>query len=714
MKEARDAGARQGRGRNGSWFPWTRGCGCAPVEWMRPARGPMGNADREFSPLRSGAWVAVAVLSGLFLVYATARFSLGAPMGLWLKYTYLTAPLVMACLYAALSRSEGFLRTAGAVPALILSVCLIVLVGVWQAGVSDFHMIGGLLPYSDARDYYADALRLLHGQRFSTFSSRRPLFPAFLAGILRATDLDLRTALILLTGMTALAISFAVREVRRSLGLAAATVMLLCLFLFYRRYIGSTLTEHLGLAFGCLAFTLIWRGAVARRRDLVLFGLFLLSLGLNARAGAFLVLPAILLWVGCAFWEPRRVVVWTLAGGVAAIVLGFALNSALLSAVGVPGAAYSNFSYTFYGLVSGGNWSQVFQQHPELATLAPLEQADRVYALAWDRIRTDPLSLPVGCLRAWYAFFLGRSGAWFSHILYLSPDWADLREMLLAEGVAALNFRRDAWILLDVAAREVWIIALNGLMIVGLVVLWRNRRRSLALLTIAAWAGILLSVPFAPPWDADNMRAYAATLPFVVALPIAGLTYGRTGKLVWEQGERQNRAPRSTGLLTFCAILLGLQILGPLSVKAGWAGRSTEEPAASCTVNCEAPGRVVRLYIDPRATVHLVNSAEDGRAIVAGNTLSLRDLRARIHMKDYPDTWHMWRTISRMPAGTALTLAFDPRRGNAVYVQSHSGTVPRSPGVVALCGESVRQGWIDWFRADTVAACGTQSKEPSR
>jgi len=646
--------------------------------------------------------------------YGIIHFGLAASVGLQLKYSYLAPPLFIAGLCAVLSRFRGAYSGLIVLVLGMLTASIILLVGVWQAGVSDGFMIGGLLPFSDAGGYYTDALRLLHGQRFSVFSSRRPLFPAFLAALLSLIDVDLRGALIALTALTVIAICVAAREVQRTVGAGAGMLMLLCLFMFYRRYIGSTLTEHIGLAFGCLAFTLIWRGAVARRRNLVLFGLFLLSLGLNARAGAFLVLPAILLWVGCTFWEPRRVVVWTLAGGVAAIVLGFALNSTLLSAVGIPGAAFSNFAYVLHGLVSGGNWSQVFQQHPELTTLAPLEQADRVYALAWDRIRTDPLSLPVGCLRAWYAFFLGRSGAWFSHILYLSPDWADLREMLLAEGVAALNFRRDVWILLDVAAREVWIIALNGLMIVGLVVLWRNPRRSLALLTIAAWAGILLSVPFAPPWDADNMRAYAATLPFVVALPMMGLMYGRTGKLVWEQEERQNRAPRSTGLLTFCAILLGLQILGPLSVKAGWGGRSTGEPAASCTMNCEAPGRVVHLYLDPRATVHLVNSADDGRAIVAGNTLSLRDLRGRIHMKDYPDTWHMWRTISRMPAGTALTLAFDPRRGNAVYVQSHSGTVPRSPGVVALCGESVRQGWIDWFRADTVAACGTRSKESSK
>ena len=88
----------------------------------------------------------------------------------------------------------------------------------------------------------------------------------------------------------------------RTLGVGSGIFMLLCLFMFYRRYIGTTLTEHLGITFGCLAFCLIWRGAVAARLGPVLVGLFFLSLGLNARAGAFLILPAIACW---AAWDLR-------------------------------------------------------------------------------------------------------------------------------------------------------------------------------------------------------------------------------------------------------------------------------------------------------------------------------------------------------------------------------------------------------------------------
>jgi hypothetical protein len=666
---------------------------------------PLGDESRSSVILRTTACLAGASIACLSLTYATVSLGLAASVGLWLKYSYLTAPVMIAGVYCAISHYCDSRSAPGIVTIFMLCASFIVLVGVWEAGVSDWHMIGGLLPYSDAQGYYSDALRLLHGQSFSVFSSRRPLFPAFLAAILNLTDLNLRATLIVLTAMSVFAICCAVREVERGLGVAAGALMLLCLFMFYRRYIGSTLTEHLGLTFGCLAFALIWRGCAASRVRPILFGLFLLSLALNARAGAFLILPAIVLWAAWGFRGPKGSAWRTLAGGMAAVVLGFAVNGLILHAVGVPGAAYSNFSYTLYGLVFGGNWTLALQQHPELATLPSLEQAGRVYALAWEQIRMHPLALLAGSVRAWTAFFLGRSGAWFSFILYLSPEWADLREMLLADGVKALNFRRDLWVLLDVSAREMWIIGLHGLLAAGLVVLWRNHRRPLPRLIIAAWAGILLSVPFVPPWDADNMRAYAATIPFVIALPMMGLSYRREGKTQWFAEEQRRASPRVTDLYVFSALLIALQILGPLAGIGGATARLANGQeklfAVKCAHNCQA--RLVS--IDPRTSIHLVDSMVGLAADRPGNYVNVRDLRERKHIKDYPDVWHIWHAISRLPPGTTLAMAYDVRSGDTVYVQSSSTVLPPSQGLVVLCGEVIRDNWIEWFKPDSMGAC---------
>ena len=142
-----------------------------------------------------------------------------------------------------------------------------------------------------------------------------------------------------------------------------------------------------------------------------------------------------------------------LGGSVAAILLGFAVNGLFLKWVALPGADNSNFSYSLTP-VFGGDWGLALRHHPELVRLAPLDQANQVYALAWEQIRTHPVSLVRGWLKAWKAFFIERSGTWFSFILYQSPLWTDVRETLLAEGLAGLKMHRDVWILLDVVVQN--------------------------------------------------------------------------------------------------------------------------------------------------------------------------------------------------------------------------------------------------------------------
>lgn len=649
----------------------------------------------------------------LALTYAVVGLGFASSIGPWVKFGYLFPPLVLAAGCWAIARFGESRGAHAMMVVFVLCMAVIVLAGNWQAGVSDGFILGGLLPYSDAQGYYNDALRLLSGRKFSVFSSRRPLFPAFLAGLLAVTDLNLRVALIVLMGISVLAICFSVRDVRRTLGLGSGIFMLLCLFMFYRRYIGTTLTEHLGIAFGCLAFCLLWRGAVAARVGPILGGLFFLSLGLNARAGTFFVLPAIGCWAAWDLRGPNRTVLRILGGSLTAILLGFAINGLFLKWVALPGAAYSNFSYPLYGLVFGGNWRLALQQHPELMTLAPLDQANQVYALAWEQIRTHPLSLVTGCLTAWKAFFVGRSGTWFSFILYLSPLWTDARETLLAEGLAGLKMRRDVWILLDVAVRELWIIALNGLMVAGLLVMKRNCHRRLVRLQIAAWAGILLSVPFVPPWDADNMRAYAATLPFVATLPMLGLSFWRPQDDTWGEAEGTTRPHGSAGVLVFSAALLGLLGLGLFLVGSSAALAQPVGSKTPCAITCAEAARATWLYVDPRNSVHLIEARPGADTDRAGQSVDAHALRvwesARRH-----SLWHMWRGLSLLPDNTTLTLAFDIQRGGVIYLRLDSRMFPHTRGQIAACGQVVKEEWIEWLAVYSLKVCGDQRAAPLR
>jgi len=127
------------------------------------------------------------------------------------------------------------------------------------------------------------------------------------------------------------------------------------LFLFYRRFIGTTLTENLGLSLGAVGLAVLWRGSRERQHARVLIGIFLLSLALNARAGAFFVLPLLVLWGMWLFRGRSRLSLRFLVEGIGVVLLAFAINLLLLKVLAPEGStAFSNFSYTFYGLVVGG------------------------------------------------------------------------------------------------------------------------------------------------------------------------------------------------------------------------------------------------------------------------------------------------------------------------------------------------------------------------
>ena len=53
---------------------------------------------------------------------------------------------------------------------------------------------------------------------------------------------------------------------------------------------------------------------------------------------------------------------------------------------------------------------------------------------------------------------------------------------------------------------------------------YRQRQNPIGSLMIAALIGILLSIPFVPPWD-GGIRIHAATIPVFSLFPALGLTF---------------------------------------------------------------------------------------------------------------------------------------------------------------------------------------------
>ena len=72
-------------------------------------------------------------------------------------------------------------------------------------------------------------------------------------------------------------------------GAGAAGWIMYLLFVYYRQFIGTTLTENLGLAFASLGLAFLLQGVRIRNFWITVFGLFLVSLSMNVRPGPLLI-----------------------------------------------------------------------------------------------------------------------------------------------------------------------------------------------------------------------------------------------------------------------------------------------------------------------------------------------------------------------------------------------------------------------------------------
>jgi hypothetical protein len=269
----------------------------------------------------------------------------------------------------------------------------------------------------------------------------------------------------------------------RSIGIGAGAVAAAVLIPFYFPTVGTVMSENIGLTLGGCGFALMWLSLHGHDRcqsALFAFGAGLMGLGLAARAGAMFVLPLLILYAGWYFRGSNRFSFKALAWTASAIGFAFATNAALIALFGVHDVAgFSNFSYTLYGLVTGGHpWEYIHQNVPTLRSLPEAAQASEAYRLALAHLVAHPLDAVLGILRRYNDFIF--NGRWFR-----------------IEGIGGLRF------LFVVVA------------LVGLFRAIRYHRAPSESFILVGTIGTLLSAPFIGD---GGMRVHAATVAFSAAL----------------------------------------------------------------------------------------------------------------------------------------------------------------------------------------------------
>jgi hypothetical protein len=362
----------------------------------------------------------------------------------------------------------------------------------WTSGFSDNFLIGGLLPYKDAKNYYLGANLIFQGLPLDHAgqATERPLFSGLLSSLLLLTGRNLKIALAILVQLAGIGLYLSARQISRSMGAWPVSLYITCMYFYIQPLTGYTLTEVPGFMLGCFAFILLWQVANQPRWLDLTLGLITLVVALSMRAGAFLILPLLALWVGWIFRGEKRFSARAAACAFMIIFAGYVLvNSIYPRLLGIPpGSAFKNFSYALYGQVRGGTgWHSAIE---ELGTRAP----SAVYRAAWEFFLEHPASLFIGFAKSYPDFFLlgGRS------IFPLGGySWQNWPSILLWMGILLLLF---------------W----------GLTAITRDLRSNLASLLLTGFTGVLLSIPFLPPID-GGPRFYASTMPFFFIIPAMGL-----------------------------------------------------------------------------------------------------------------------------------------------------------------------------------------------
>ena len=363
-----------------------------------------------------------------------------------------------------------------------LGLFLVPLVWLWRGLEFDDNVLLGIFPFNDGMNYLTDAYRLLMGLDTMILYNGRPFFSGLLSFLMWIFDGNIQIALALICAGAALSIFLLALEVREIAGPFSAGMASTILFYFYLPFLGRVNTENLGLILGVLALTLLLNGARKNSLPTLAIGSFTLSMALNARAGAFFVLPALVLWI----WFHRKTFGWKASLILIGVMsIGFMLNTYLIKTIALNEKdTFSNFGHSLYGMASGyKGWAYVYTVHPEL------DNTTNVLPLALELIRENPIPLFIGIL--------------LNYKDYLSPV--------------------GMFYIMDFHGQQTWVSwILYLIMLAGFYRLVRSCHEKHWSLVLFLLAGIFLSLPAIPHND-NGLRVLMATNP-ITAL-VAGLAF---------------------------------------------------------------------------------------------------------------------------------------------------------------------------------------------
>ena len=455
--------------------------------------------------------------------------------------------VVLLALLIYLERFQFICRYPSSVnyffPFVIIILFVLSVVGNWYNANSSHVAISGFLPWNDANGYFNCAHSFLDTGKIDSFCQRRPIYSFYLASLLGIAGRDLHIVLVIQAVLLGIAVYFFSSQLKNNLGKSAAFIIFSFLFLFAAETSNTTLTENAGFLFGLLGLIYLWDSSNRDNLISLALGTLLLTLALNARAGAYFVLPAALLWAFLFMFEKWQMKIKAAVIVFCAICLGFLLNSGLLLAVGGDQKmSNANFSYVIYGVTAGGKgWTYVYDAEPEIFSEGgnELTQSRKIYEAAFRNLIDKPYLFVQGYYRGLINYFDK-----INRFVRVKPYRISL----------------------------LWIF-FTGLWVVGLATVLLNIRRDKRYSLIAILAiGVIISAPIIT-FDGRS-RIYAATIPIdSVIIGIGFLTLIKIlfqQEMSWESVGDYVKNANLFSINIFTAIIFVILLPAPWLIKS-WA-----------------------------------------------------------------------------------------------------------------------------------------------
>lgn len=555
----------------------------------------------------------IPILITIFIFLIIYFFPLPRQIGLSFRYDLGIIVIVLfplAAIFLYPKNLFGNITTA----IFVAVIFALPLSGLWASGQTEPYILFGLIPNNDALGYYQAALRFISGNIFIGASADRPMAPAFLSLLLRITDQNLQLCILIQTILCAIASIYLIRFIRNKWSTLPASIFLVLLFLFYRQFVGSVLTENAGLFFGLLGFVLLLGWCSNRQNRYLFLGVLLVTLALNTRAGAyFILLSLILITILFKKLVPRNSLLIIILG----IMAGFIINiSASVIYSGKIVFVGSNFLDNLYQLVTNSeSWRSLTQTHPEALRTDTL----KIIQIIIGEFIKDPTAILKGTGRSFSELFsLERTGAFgfLEGERIHSTKWSVMVGSLILYTLSTVGVVRES-------------------------LRFRKLKDLTSIMLLFSLAGIILSAPFIFPGDYSGMRFFAATISFQIIFPVLGMKFLLEklplNKFFNEKEEilvRQEKTLFQLSLLFVLIILFGL-LLNAFARKLPQLKQITcEENEVPVAFNL-SKGSYVNILSDDEVEIEWLPDIGINRARLSSHGLS-SDFSAEFELLDPP------------------------------------------------------------------------------